>query len=115
MDTLNVRPARRNTYRTITCESCDLPAKIPNQVFFDALKNWGWEVLDIGGRDFYLCLLCQAQALGTRLAHCFEEKGKRARGIDAQEELRDLDSAIAQRKAYFSSHSSPEGESQWLQ
>jgi hypothetical protein len=114
MNNLNVRPARRNTYRTVNCTSCDTPAKVPAEVFFDALKRLGWEIFDIGGRDFYLCMLCRAQALVTRLAHCFEEKGKRARCIDAQEELRDLDSAIADRKAYFSSRPSPKGESPWL-
>jgi hypothetical protein len=66
---------------------------------------------DIGGKAFSLCLICQFQTLLTRFARCFEEQGQRARLLDAQEGLRVLKSAIADRKAAFSSSPSPDGES----
>jgi hypothetical protein len=109
MHNLNNRPAPRNTERTVTCTSCDTPAQVPAAVFFAALDHLGWEIFEVGGRDFYLCMTCRAHALLTRLALSLKEKGLPACFSDAQEVLRDLESAIAQRKACFSLPPSPKG------
>jgi hypothetical protein len=62
MRTLNTCPPQRNTERTVTCTSCDTPAQVPAAVFFAALDHLGWEIFEVGGRDFYLCKLCRAGA-----------------------------------------------------
>jgi hypothetical protein len=102
MSTLNNRPEGRKTDRTVTCTSCDTPAQVPAAIFFAALDHLGWEIFDIGGRDCYLCKTCRAYSLFRQLAHCFKEKGPPACFSSVQEVLRDLESAIASRRACFS-------------
>jgi hypothetical protein len=100
--TIDYCPTPCNTCRTVTCTSCEILAKIPDRDFWKALQHLGWSVFDIGGKPFYLCTICQTHAQLSRLAQCLAEKGQRALFLDAQEELRDLDTIIAQRRAVFS-------------